>query len=63
MMKICQHQHKGKQHTREKSQDAATSMKDAVTNTVHTSEIETSQIFPEKPSEFHAQEAAECLKE
>jgi hypothetical protein len=38
-------------------------MKDAVTNTVHTSEMETSRIFSEKPGEFHAQEAAECLKE
>ncbi len=27
-----QHQHKGKPHIQEKSQDAATSMKDAITN-------------------------------
>jgi hypothetical protein len=32
MMKNCQHQHKGKPHTQEKSQDAATSMEDVVTS-------------------------------
>jgi hypothetical protein len=42
MKEKCQHQHKGKPHTSKKSQDAATSMEDAVTNTVHTSKIETS---------------------
>jgi hypothetical protein len=30
-------QHKGKPHTQEKSQDASTSMEDAIANTVHTS--------------------------
>jgi hypothetical protein len=40
-MKNCQHQHKGKTHTKEKSQDVATSMKDAVADTVHPNGFET----------------------
>jgi hypothetical protein len=43
MMKICQHQHKGKPHTQEKYQDAATSMEDAIT-VQHTSGVETSCV-------------------
>jgi hypothetical protein len=41
MMKNCQHQHKGKPHTQEKSQDAATSMEDAIADTVHPNGFET----------------------
>jgi hypothetical protein len=40
-MKNCQHQHKGKTHTQEKSQDAATSMEDAIADTVHHNGFET----------------------
>jgi hypothetical protein len=40
----CQHQHKGRPHTQEKSQDAATSMEDAITDTVHTSGVKTSCV-------------------
>jgi hypothetical protein len=40
-MKNCQHQHKGKPHTQEKSQDAATSMEDAIADTVHPNGFET----------------------
>jgi hypothetical protein len=57
MMKNRQHQHKGT-HTRtqEKSQVAATSLEDAITNTVHTSGVETSCLCTatEEPAEFHA---------
>ncbi len=35
MMKNRQHQQKGKPHTKEKYQDAATSMEDAIADTVH----------------------------
>jgi hypothetical protein len=41
MMKNCQHQHKGKPHTQKKSQDAATSMEDAIADTVHLNGSET----------------------
>jgi hypothetical protein len=41
MMKNYQHQHKGKPHTQEKSQDAATSMEDAIADTVHPNGFET----------------------
>jgi hypothetical protein len=34
-MKIRQRQHKGKPHTQEKSQVAATSIEDAIADTVH----------------------------
>jgi hypothetical protein len=40
MIKKCQHQHKGKPHTQEKSQDAAISMEDAIADTMHPSGIE-----------------------
>ncbi len=45
MMKNCKHQHKGKPHTLEKSQDVATSMEDAITETVHTIRVETSCVY------------------
>jgi hypothetical protein len=35
MMKNCQHQHKGKPYTQEKSPDDSTSMEDAIADTVH----------------------------
>jgi hypothetical protein len=57
MMKNCQHQLKGKPHTQEKSQDAATTMEAGITNRIHTSGIETSC---EEAAEFHAQEATGC---
>jgi hypothetical protein len=41
-MKNKQHQHKGKLYTLKKSQDAATSMEDAVTYSVHSSGMENS---------------------
>jgi hypothetical protein len=41
MMKNCQHQHKGQPHTQEKSQDAATSMEDAIADKVHPNGSET----------------------
>jgi hypothetical protein len=41
MMKNRQHQHKGKPHTQEKSQDAATSMEEAIADTVHPNGFET----------------------
>ncbi len=41
VMKNRQHQHKGKPHTQKKSQDAATSMEDAIADTVHPSRFET----------------------
>jgi hypothetical protein len=44
MMKNCQHQHKNKPQTQEKSQDAATSMEDAITDTVHASEVDTLRV-------------------
>jgi hypothetical protein len=37
----CQHQHKGKPQTQDKSQDAATSMEDATADTVHPNGSET----------------------
>jgi hypothetical protein len=40
MMKNRQRQYKGKPHTQEKSQDAATSMEDAITHTAHISGVE-----------------------
>jgi hypothetical protein len=43
-MKNCQHHHKGKPHTPEKSQDAATSLDDEITDTVHTSRVDTSCV-------------------
>ncbi len=42
MIKNHQHQHKGKPHAQEKSQDPATSIEDAITNTEQTCEIKTS---------------------
>jgi hypothetical protein len=44
MLKNHQRQHKGKPHTQEKFQDAAISVENAVTNSVDTSEIETSCV-------------------
>jgi hypothetical protein len=44
MMKNRQHQHKGNPHTQKKSQDAATSVDDAITPKVHTSGIKTSCV-------------------
>ncbi len=41
MMKNCQRQHKGEPHTQKKSQDAATSMEDAIADTVHPNRSET----------------------
>jgi hypothetical protein len=43
-MQNHQHQHKGKSHTQDESQDAATSTEDAITNTVYTRRIETSGV-------------------
>jgi hypothetical protein len=63
MVKNFQHQHKGKPHTREKSQDAVTSMEDTVTNAGHTSALRPRVDIPEEHGEFHGQEAAECLQE
>ncbi len=59
-MKNCQHQHKDKPHRQEKSQDAATSMEDAITDTVHT----LVELRPhEEHAEFHAQKAVGCHQE
>jgi hypothetical protein len=44
MRKNHQHEHKGKPYTQEKSQVAATSMEDAITNREQTSGIETCSI-------------------
>ncbi len=41
VMKDHQHQLKGKPYRQEKSQDAATSMEDAITDTVNTTGVET----------------------
>jgi hypothetical protein len=41
-IKNRQHQVKGKPHTEKKSQDAATSVEDALTLTVHTNGVKTS---------------------
>ncbi len=41
MTENCQHQHKGKPHTQEKSQDAAISMEDAIADTVQPNGFET----------------------
>ncbi len=56
MMKNRQHQHKSKPHTQEKSKDAGTSMEDAITDTVHTSGVETLLYVyvTEEPAEFYA---------
>ncbi len=54
MMKNRQHQHNGKAHTQKKSQDAATSMEDAITDDVHTSGVETLCVCTEEPAEFYA---------
>jgi hypothetical protein len=40
MMKNRQRQHKGNPHTQEKSQDAATSVEDAITHTVQYTLVE-----------------------
>jgi hypothetical protein len=50
-------------HTSEKSQDAATSTEDGLTNTVHISKIETSCYVTEEGGKFHAHEAAGCHHE
>ncbi len=41
MMKNRQPQHKGKPHTQEKSQDASTSMEDAIADKAHPNGFET----------------------
>jgi hypothetical protein len=41
MLKSCQHKHKGKPNTQEKSQDATTSMEDAIADTMHPNGFET----------------------
>jgi hypothetical protein len=48
------YQHNGKPHTQEKYQDAATSMEDAITDTVHTSGVESLCVCTEEPAEFYA---------
>ncbi len=65
MMKNYQHQHKGKPHTQEKSQDAVTSMEDAIADTMRPSGIETQcvQYETEEPAEFHAQQAVRFHQE
>jgi hypothetical protein len=57
MIKNCQHQHKGKPHTQEKSQDAATSMEDAIADTVTPIDLRPNVYLTEEPAELHAKEA------
>ncbi len=47
MIKNCQHQQKGEPHThtQEKSDNAATSMEDSITDMVHTTRAETSSVY------------------
>jgi hypothetical protein len=56
-MKNCQHQHKGKPHTQKKSEDAATSMEDAITYSCTAVQLRPHVYVPEEPGEYHAQEA------
>jgi hypothetical protein len=44
MMKNCQYGHTGRPHTQEKSQGAAISVEDAITNSLQTSETGTSCV-------------------
>jgi hypothetical protein len=52
-------------HIGKVSQGTAISMEDAITNTVHTSEMDTSCVLyvPEELGELHVQEAAGCHQE
>jgi hypothetical protein len=53
MMKNRQHKHKGKPHTQEKSQDAATFMEDAIAETVHPNGLRPNVYVIEQPAELH----------
>jgi hypothetical protein len=52
MMKNCQHQHKGKPHTQEKSQDAAKRMQMQIQCTPM--DLRPNVYVTEKPAELHA---------